>query len=294
MSCDAPPARLAAPAAEDGRSEMQQRQHDRGRVPRRPTRETELDHLGETSRRARPPRSRAATTRASIAAGRPGSGTRKIVRAGWRSARPASDARACGSQRGGAQTTCVIVLVRSSGTRRPPARAAQLRQLALDVGGDAHDVSAAARSGRHGGEGRPPRRAPAAGRVVREDRPVAFPGADDRVDELPLLVDLVLAREQRRVAEHRVEDQPLVGLREAVAERAAVEEVHVHGADRHPAPGTFAPIASDTPSSGWTWIRRTFGRSPSPAISSNGGCGARWNWIAIVVSRRASRLPART
>ena len=61
-----------------------------------------------------------------------------------------------------------------------------------------------------------------------------------------------------------------------------------------PAPGTFAPIASDTPSSGWTWIRRTFGRSPSPAIASKGGCGARLNWIAMVVSRRASRLPART
>ena len=61
-----------------------------------------------------------------------------------------------------------------------------------------------------------------------------------------------------------------------------------------PAPGTFAPIASETPSSGWTWIRRTFGRIPSPAIDSNGGCGARLNWIAIVVSRRASRLPART
>ena len=61
-----------------------------------------------------------------------------------------------------------------------------------------------------------------------------------------------------------------------------------------PAPGTFAPIASETPSSGWTWIRSTFGRRPSPAISANGGCGARWNWIAIVVSRRARRLPART
>ena len=31
-----------------------------------------------------------------------------------------------------------------------------------------------------------------------------------------------------------------------------------------PCPGTFAPIASETPSSGWTWMRSTFGRSPSP------------------------------
>ena len=61
-----------------------------------------------------------------------------------------------------------------------------------------------------------------------------------------------------------------------------------------PAPGTLAPIASETPSSGWTWISSTFGRSPSPAIDSNGGWGALLNWIAIVVSRRASRLPART
>ena len=61
-----------------------------------------------------------------------------------------------------------------------------------------------------------------------------------------------------------------------------------------PAPGTLAPIASETPSSGWTWISRTFGRSPSPAIASKGGCGARWNWIATVVSRRPRRLPART
>ena len=61
-----------------------------------------------------------------------------------------------------------------------------------------------------------------------------------------------------------------------------------------PAPGTFAPIDSDTPSSGWMWTTSMFGRSPSPAIASNGGCGARWNWMAIVVSRRASRFPART
>ena len=73
--------------------------------------------------------------------------------------------------------------------------------------------------------------------VVREARPVALPGADDRVDELPLLLDLVLAREQRRVAEHRVEDQPLVGLGQPGPEGAAVEEVHVHGPDRHPRAG---------------------------------------------------------
>ena len=49
-----------------------------------------------------------------------------------------------------------------------------------------------------------------------------------------------------------------------------------------PRPGTFAPIASETPSSGWMWMSSTFGRRPSAAVSSKGGCGARLNWIAIV------------
>src|SRR4029079_3666589 len=51
------------------------------------------------------------------------------------------------------------------------------------------------------------RRAPRAGGVVREGRPVALPGGHDRVHERPLLLDLVRAREERRVADHRVEDQ---------------------------------------------------------------------------------------
>src|SRR5437899_2499757 len=51
-----------------------------------------------------------------------------------------------------------------------------------------------------------------------------------------------------------------------------------------PCPGTFAPIASETPSSGCTCTRRTFGRNPSAEVSSNGRCGARVNWIAIVVA----------
>ena len=61
-----------------------------------------------------------------------------------------------------------------------------------------------------------------------------------------------------------------------------------------PCAGTFAPTASDTPSFGCTWMSSTFGRRPSAAPSSNGGWGARLNWIAIVVSRRASRFPMRT
>ena len=61
-----------------------------------------------------------------------------------------------------------------------------------------------------------------------------------------------------------------------------------------PWPGTFAANSSDTPSSGWMCTTRTFGCSSPSADSSNGGCGARLNSIAIVVSRRASRFPART
>ncbi len=60
-----------------------------------------------------------------------------------------------------------------------------------------------------------------------------------------------------------------------------------------PWPGTFALMVSEIPSSGWMWISSTFGRSESSASISNGGCGARLNWIAIVVSRRGSRFPVR-
>ena len=38
------------------------------------------------------------------------------------------------------------------------------------------------------------------------------------------------------------------------------------------------------------WTTSTFGRSPSESACSNGGCGARWNSIAIVVSRRGEPL----
>ena len=38
-----------------------------------------------------------------------------------------------------------------------------------------------------------------------------------------------------------------------------------------PCPGTLTPIASDTPSSGWTWTISTFGFSRSADSSSNGG-----------------------
>src|SRR5438874_11039305 len=68
------------------------------------------------------------------------------------------------------------------------------------------------------------RRAPRARRIVRECGPVAHPSGDDRVDERPLLLDLVDAREEGGVAEHCIEDQPLVCFGEPGPERSAVEE----------------------------------------------------------------------
>src|SRR5436190_11989595 len=66
------------------------------------------------------------------------------------------------------------------------------------------------------------RRAPGAGGIVRKRRPVARPCGDDRIDERPLLLDLVDPGEQGRIAEHRVEDQPLVRLGQSRAKGAAV------------------------------------------------------------------------
>src|SRR5215207_7460374 len=211
-----------------------------------------------------------------------GSGTSITVRDGWSSAIPARVDRARSSHSSGAQTTCVITLVRRLGGR--PASAAAWRSSASAASTSLRRtaspvhvsrsmraaLNAAARTGRRGAAGRPLTAAPipwllgsrsgpgedatdpvvaAAGsmpppgtpvavqEVVRRRRPprtcwvvrergaVATPGGDDRVDQRPLLLDLIRAREQRLVAEHRVEDEPLVGLRQAGAERAAVEEV---------------------------------------------------------------------
>ena len=184
-----------------------------------------------TSRPPGPSKSRT-TTRAFTPAAPRGRGTSTIVRAGCRSSSPASTLCALASHSGGAQTTCVIVLARSSGTGSSCSRqrASTSRRSTSSTTLNRHAPPRAAVAveqlvGRA--------RAPASGRVVGERRTVTLPRADDRVDELPLLVDLVLAGEERRVAEHRVEDQPLVRLGEALAEGAAVEEVHVHRADRH-------------------------------------------------------------
>ena len=98
----------------------------------------------------------------------------------------------------------------------------------------------------------------------------ALPARRDRVDERPLLVDLVRAREERRVAEHRVEDQPLVRLRAPGPERVAVEEVHVtvRIASPRPAPSRRSRARCPRPAGCGSGARSA---DPAPAISSKGG-----------------------
>src|SRR4051794_3459832 len=69
------------------------------------------------------------------------------------------------------------------------------------------------------------RRALRAGRVLGDALAALRPRADDRVDDPPLRLDLVVAGEERGVAAHGVEDQPLVRLRRLRQERRAVEEL---------------------------------------------------------------------
>src|SRR5258708_19800458 len=70
-------------------------------------------------------------------------------------------------------------------------------------------------------------RAPGAGRVRwRWGVSVCRPGAHDAIDVGPLLLDLVATCEERRVAAHRVEQEPLVRLGGVRAERGAVTEIH--------------------------------------------------------------------
>ena len=60
-----------------------------------------------------------------------------------------------------------------------------------------------------------------------------------------------------------------------------------------PAPGTFEPNRSVTPSSGCTRITKAFWVSSSTAESLNGWCGDRLKTTATSVTRRPSRLPVR-
>src|SRR5690625_310607 len=75
-------------------------------------------------------------------------------------------------------------------------------------------------------------RAPAAGRV-RVGPAVAGPPVEHRVENLPGQLHLGADREQRRLPEQHVEDEPLVGLGGVLGERRPVGEVHVDVADLH-------------------------------------------------------------
>ena len=80
------------------------------------------------------------------------------------------------------------------------------------------------------------------GRVLGHGRRrVLVPRGQDRVDDPPQRLDLVVAGEQRRVAAHRVEDQPLVRLGRLRQERRAVAELHVDRPDPHPRAGDLGP-----------------------------------------------------
>src|SRR3954469_7527453 len=72
-----------------------------------------------------------------------------------------------------------------------------------------------------------------AGLVLADALVAAAPRLHDRVDDPPLGLDLVVSREERRLAAHGVEDEPLVGLGGLRQERRAVEELHVHRRDTH-------------------------------------------------------------
>src|SRR5690606_37613800 len=61
-------------------------------------------------------------------------------------------------------------------------------------------------------------RAPAA-RDVRLRTATVLPARDDRVEDLPGQLDLLLPREQRGIAEQHVEDEPFVCLRARLGER---------------------------------------------------------------------------
>ena len=114
--------------------------------------------------------------------------------------------------------------------RRPAAsprtRGAPSRRCARTRRGPRSALTAASSAVRRARADRRPARAPRAGRVERRRLPLRGPAVEDGIDERPLLLDLVAPREERRLAAHRVEQEPLVGLGRVRAERRAVAEVH--------------------------------------------------------------------
>src|ERR1700686_2375030 len=93
-------------------------------------------------------------------------------------------------------------------------------------------------------------RAPGAGLIVGTVvgiRRMGAPAVEDCRAEAPRLLHLVLACKERGVAEHAVEQQALVRLGRFLEERAAVQEVHVDGADRHRLPRRLRTDAQGDP-----------------------------------------------
>ena len=101
------------------------------------------------------------------------------------------------------------------------------------------------------------------------------PAVEDRGAEPPRRLDLVGAREERRVAEHAVEQQALVRLGRLHAERRPVQEVHVHRLDAQ----RLRPAPS----------HRSAARCPRRA-----GCAARARWARSRRSGSVRRRPRRS
>ena len=88
----------------------------------------------------------------------------------------------------------------------------------------------------------------AAGRV--EVEPPALPGCpgvENRVEDLPCPLDLVVASEERGVADHAVEQERLVGVGRVDGERRPVAEVHVDAPDLEPRPRDLRTEAQQDP-----------------------------------------------
>src|SRR5690606_24014431 len=75
--------------------------------------------------------------------------------------------------------------------------------------------------------------APGTGLVLLQRPSEGLPELFDGVEDLPAQFDFLVSREERRVTEQHVEDEPLVGLRTRLGEGVAVAEVHRHVAHLH-------------------------------------------------------------
>ena len=200
------------------------------RIPRRLPRQRQKAGRSEMSsgstiarrRRDAPPRRRSSTDLGAQRSSAPGarSSTRDVTsmpsclrRAPGRAGSCATDAAPRGRRARAprprplpaAPTRCASS--RSCASRRAvglASRSAQLRELRARCPATtrASRINAAARSGRRGGAARRPPAAPTCRPRSSGSRAVALPGGDDRVDERPLLLHLVRAREERRVTEH--------------------------------------------------------------------------------------------